>query len=174
MQIGPLTESNKTVFFDNQLTFRLEDDPVVLDMDGVKVCDFITFLPFRGDIEVAIIELKSSAPRPDNENGFNEYLHDIYEKLTNSLLLLIASRTRRIKLTSTPGTHNNSWTGRYPVRFILLITDFESSWCDPLQDELRKKLRPITNSYGQAEVSVVNPELARILGWFNSSTLNIY
>jgi len=173
MAVQTLLESGKSVTYESEVTFRPEVDPHVQSCSGVKTCDFISFSSQTDLVEIVIIEMKSSAPMMENEEALNKYLQEIFEKLTNSLLLLISNRTRRVHLPTCPVEQSKSWTGRYPIHFILYITDFLTEWCVPIQDALRLKMRHVMASYGSAEVDVVNTELVNRHGWFTNLPLII-
>lgn len=72
----------KFSFLDDDI-FRIEEDELVQSTDGIKACECVVLISEN----VALIEAKSSAPRIDNEEKFQQFISDIRQKFADSLQL---------------------------------------------------------------------------------------
>lgn len=172
MIVGPFTESGLTFTYDDTRTFRPDEDDLVRSLTHIKAADFISL--HAGEAEMLfVVEMKSSAPMITNDTDLPDFLQQLYEKLINSILLLVADIHGRQKLATAPVLVRGVATLRKKVRFVLLLSKFKAEWCPPLQDEFRKKMNHILKSYANSDLFVVNLDLAHQAGWFSSPTLNI-
>ena len=132
---------------------------------GVKMAEFLLL---RADIGrpamLWVVEAKSSSPRPKNDPDFGQFIMEIREKWINALSLVLASRLGRHRQAGTdlPGSFKTFDLSRFDVRFVLVINGHPKKWLSPIQDALRKSLRPLvgTWNFSPTSVAVLNDELA--------------
>lgn len=153
--------------YDEELCFRIEASTTYQKLgDGIKIPEFLLL---RFDVSnppnVWVIEAKSSAPSPQTEPNFDEYIEDIREKLTNGLGLGIASILERHP--SAAGELSTEFKNldlaTCSFRLILIIHGHEKNWLPPLQDTLTKALQPLVKTWalGVSVVAVLNEDGAR-------------
>jgi len=114
---------------------------------------------------VWVIEAKSSAPAPNNQERFDEYLDEIREKLTNALMLGVATCLHRhpnadLELPDSFKTLNLT---AIHFKLVLVIKGFKDEWLVPLQEALSKKLRTTVKIWALSPnaVTVINDTMAR-------------
>lgn len=76
-------ESFMKFSFQDDDIFRIEEDELVQSTDGIKACECVVLISEN----VALIEAKSSAPKIDNEEKFQQFISDIRQKFADSLQL---------------------------------------------------------------------------------------
>lgn len=121
-----------------------------------------------------IVEAKSSSPRfdatvPEGGSRCSEYLREIRDKLTNAFSLWTAIRLNRHGeeiVAELPSLFQHIELPRLDYRFVLVIKGHQKSWLQPLQDALRKELRPFikTWAFSPNSVVVMNDKQAYSLG----------
>ena len=135
--------------------------------DGVKMAEFLLLRQRNlGEAPVVwVVEAKQSSPRPENTKNFSDYMDELRSKLTNALMLCAAVRLQR---------HTVGWN-EFPepfqaldlqnasFRFVLVINGHKEDWLPPLQDALKKALRPVVKTWGlpPSSVVVLNHDLAQ-------------
>jgi hypothetical protein len=130
----------------------------------VKMAEFL-LLHSRENSVVWIIEAKSSSPRPERQPNFGDFIKEVSEKFTNALTLCVAAHLKRHSLTfhELPVSFQALDLGKADFRLILVIKGHQNSWLPPLQDALKRELKPTIKTWNLSPtaVLVVNDELAR-------------
>lgn len=133
----------------------------------VKIAEFLLLRTNKatGHSAVWVIEAKSSAPAPNNQERFDEYLEEIRAKLTNALILGVATCLHRhpnadLELPDSFKTLNLT---AIHFKLVLVINGFKDEWLVPLQEALSKKLRATVKIWALSPnaVSVINDTMAR-------------
>jgi hypothetical protein len=101
----------------------------------------------------------------------DEYFDDIREKFINSLSLFVAIYLQRHPTGSSELPDEFIQFGLFDLNFqlILVIKNHEKSWLPPLEDKLKKFLKPIVRTWNLTpnSVRVLNEEGARKRGIVN-------
>ncbi|MBI4660697.1 MAG: hypothetical protein HY735_17815 [Verrucomicrobia bacterium] len=134
--------------------------------EGVRMGEFFLLRRQEGKPPVVlVVEAKSSAPRPESNPNFGDYISEIREKLVNGLTLGVASCLRRhasaaAELPEPFQTLDLTSSG---FRLVLVINAHKKEWLPPLQDALVSALHPTTQTWalGANAVAVINEEGAR-------------
>ena len=105
--------------------------------DGVKSVEFLSLLPCK---KLFFIEVKSSAPNPDNGGDFNEYCDDLLIKFQHSIDLF-ASKKLGINIDTESEFPNgfNEEFDDYRLFFLLVINKHKEEWCSDVLDGLQRK-----------------------------------
>ena len=146
--------------------FHIEKSALYTDIrQGVKIAEFLLLHTDIGRPAMLwVVEAKSSSPRPKNDPDFGQFIMEIREKWINALSLVLASRLGRHRQAGTdlPGSFKTFDLSRFDVRFVLVINGHRKDWLPPIQDALRKSLRPVvrTWNFSPTSVAVLNDELA--------------
>jgi len=162
----PFVESGMTFGpYDDGMCFRLETSNTYRAIqDGVKIAEMWLLRP-NGDSRqtIWIVEAKKSSPMPERKN-FPEFVGDISDKLTNSLVLYVSMmlgrhETRQAEL---PGPFKTINLSTSQFRLILVINGHDIEWLPPLQDELRLRLKSTSQLWnlGANAVVVLNHDMA--------------
>ena len=121
--------------------------------DNVKIAEFLLYRPSS---VVWIIEAKSSSPRPETQPGFDEFIAEIREKFSNTLVLCIAIQLKRHSTwNECPEIFQNMDIQKTDFRFVLVINGHRQEWLPPLQDALTKALKTIVKVWNLSPLSVV-------------------
>ncbi|MBO0349473.1 hypothetical protein J0895_10205 [Phormidium pseudopriestleyi FRX01] len=133
----------------------------------VKMAEFL-LLPDLNKASVWIVEAKSSSPRPETQPNFDEFIQEICDKLTNAMALCIATCLKRHASTydELPVTFQSLALEKTEFRLILVIKGHRNDWLPPLQDALKKALKPTVQTWKLSPTSVVvlNDTIARSQG----------
>jgi hypothetical protein len=121
----------------------------------VKMAEFLLYSA-RSTPRIWIVEAKSSTPKPATAPNFDNFIEEVRDKLSNALSLCIATCLKR----------HNTWS-ELPASFqkldletvefglVLVIKGHKGEWLPPLQDALRKALRPVVSTWKLSPTSVV-------------------
>lgn len=123
---------------------------------------------------VWVVEAKSSTPRPETQPNFDEFIHEIRNKLTNALSLGLAACLRRhedadAELSEPFKTLDLSVAS---FRLVLVINGHEKRWLPPLQEALSKALQSTVKIWAlpPTAVAVINDGQARSRGLIRANT----
>ena len=134
--------------------------------EGVKIVEFL-LLRSQDKCIVWIVEAKKSSAHPENKSDFDEFILEIKQKFTNALTLTVATCLKRH---STWGELPNSFQTldlkKVDFRLILVIKGHPQAWLPPLQDALKKALKPTIKTWNLSATSVVvlNEAMAKSQG----------
>lgn len=133
---------------------------------NVKMAEFAV-IKLQGRLPaVWIVEAKSSAPQPGNQQDFDVYIDEIRQKLANALQLLFAGKLNRhpdwpINLPANFG----DLTYQEDFKLVLVIRRQLDAWLPPVQDALKLALLPTVKTMGlkpNAVVVINEQEAARL------------
>lgn len=131
---------------------------------GIKIAEFI-YLVTGSTKTICIVEAKSSSPQPHNKNNFKLFIEEIKEKFCNTFNTFVAVNQRRnfnvrdtmpIKMKSLKICNVN-------FKFILVIYNHKKEWLQPINDELKKVLKPLVKTWalGPTSIKVINDAMAK-------------
>ncbi|MDB9315392.1 hypothetical protein PN462_19915 [Spirulina sp. CS-785/01] len=132
----------------------------------VKMAELLVLHP-SDTSKVDIIEAKSSSPRPETQPNFQEFIIEIRDKLTNALNLYMATYLKRHPTSSElPIPFQKLKLDNTQFRLIVIINGHREEWISPLQDALRKFLKPTVKTWSLSpnNVLVLNDSLAKKYG----------
>jgi hypothetical protein len=122
--------------------------------EGVKIAEFL-LLHSQDESIVWIVEAKQSSPRPENQK-FDDFILEIQEKLTNALTLTVATCLQRHSTyEELPNSFQPLDLKKASFRLILVINGHRKEWLPPLQDALKKALKPTIKTWNLSAISVV-------------------
>jgi hypothetical protein len=135
--------------------------------DSVKMAEFLLIRETAvASPCVWIVEAKKSSPR--NQPKLDGFIAEIKDKLTNGLSLCFASVLRRHPSTfpEWPDKYKKLDLAGADFRLVLVINGHQKAWLPPLQDALRRSLRPIVRTWAlnPNAVVVLNHEGAKSFG----------
>jgi len=160
-----ITESGMIFNADN--AFHIEKSRVYTGLGkGVKSVEFIRA---KGD-KLLFVEAKSSFPKPNkppnpnkgNKTGeqlFREEIADICDKFIHSLNLYSAID---VGVTEYNFPTDYKSADKMSLTFILVLNEFEKSWCGEIERALTNKIREsiCMSKIWKPEVIVINNEIA--------------
>lgn len=164
MQFGPFPEGR---------CFRIERSETFRRLgDGVRMAEFLLIRNSRnGSAVVWVVEAKSSTPRPETRPGFDDFIAEIREKLTNALSLGLAACLNRQPAAETelPESFRKLDLSHASFRLVLVVNGHPDAWLPPLKDSLAKALHPTVKTWALAPPAVVvlNDGMARGYGLIN-------
>ncbi len=136
---------------------------------GVQIAEFL-LLRTQTDCPsfIWIVEARKSSPRPETQPNFNNFICEIRDKLTNALVVGVASILNRHRAAAAELSDQFKKLNLATVgfRLILIINGHHKSWLPPLQDALRRALNATTKTWvlGPNAVVVINHEDAKRFG----------
>lgn len=153
-------ESGMVFDFSQDDIFQIEKCPTVAALgDGVKIIEMIV----KQHETLIFIEAKQSSPQPGNQEPFDEFIKQIYEKFRNSLILFAGlALNREFKEKSLLPAHFTPVAiATLPMRFYLIIRGHKDEWLPPLDEALQLSLGAVKKCFGIASVKVINDLTAR-------------
>jgi len=135
--------------------FYIEKSETYLKIqEGVKIAEFL-LLHSQDESIVWIVEAKQSSPRPENQK-FDGFILEIQEKLTNALTLTVTTCLKRHSTyEELPNSFQTLDLKKASFRLILVIKGHQEAWLPPLQDALKKALKPTIKTWNLSATSVV-------------------
>lgn len=161
MSFGPYPEGH---------CFHIEKSSLYRQIQyGVRIAEIVLLRGKSVDPAVFwVIEAKSSTPRPETRPDFDTFVDEIRDKLTNTLVLLIAARLGRHRngIEALPEPFKNMDLSQAGFRLVLVVNGYEDAWCPPLQDALAKALHAAVKTWAlkPTAVAVINEKIARDYG----------
>lgn len=158
-------------FIESFMTFEFDDDKICriekVQQEGnhthVMVCECIVY--HQG--KLCFIEAKSSIPQPSNKGNLTEFIHDIVQKFTQSVLFYHALHGKRFGEETSHQLSDcllrQSMTVRH--QFYLVLHGAKQEWLPTIQDTLCLALMPLLHAWNifPHDVKVINEELAKDL-----------
>lgn len=148
MRFGPYPEQD---------CFHIEQSQTYRHLqEGVKMAEFLLIDPQNN--RICFIEAKSSSPRPDSAQNFDQFIDDVREKLTNALMLYVAMSLQRHPIVELPESFTNLNLSQTDFQFLLVIYGHKEQWLPPLQDALKQALRIVIKTWSlkPTAVNVIN------------------
>lgn len=175
MSAEPIIESGMTFGpYSDGYCFHIEKSETIKKLnksarksEGVQIAELLLLVLENELPNIWVIEAKSSSPDPNNPN-FDNYINEIKDKLSNSLSLFFALYLKRYPTNESELSKNFQQTNMSVVNFnlVLIINGHNEEWLPPLQDALKKSLKPTVKIWNLSptSVKVVNDNGARELG----------
>lgn len=128
---------------------------------GLKSVEFIYL---EKKCAFCLLEAKTTAPNPlgpKGQEGFDEYIGEVSEKLIHTFDLFISSLLGRYadKEKELPIKFLKQNLGKIKVKFLLVVKDAKYEWLRPLNDGLNKVLLRHKKTW-DIKVTVLNEEMA--------------
>lgn len=154
-------ESFMQFSFRDEDIFRIEEDELVKETEGVKACECVVLI----SEEIAFIEAKASSPRIENEAKFQVFISDIRQKFADSLRLFseIKSKARGEEaFLHLPSGLQNSQAATATYKIYLIIHGHLLDWLTGLTDVLRQEMKEVVKEWNirDSNVKVFNEESA--------------
>lgn len=154
-------ESYMKFSFNDDDIFRIEEDELVRNANGFKSCECVVLISEN----VALIEAKSSAPRIDNEEKFQNFISEIRQKFADSLQLFndIKSKAKGEEVFQRlPINLQNTKIPSEAYKIYLIIHGHKSDWLLGLIDALRQELKDVVEQWNllDSNIKVYNEESA--------------
>ena len=146
-------ESFMKFSFADDDVFCIEKDPLVIETDGIKACECVVLI----NPNVALIEAKSSSPKPTNEEKYNAFLEDIRQKFSDSIRLFSEMKNggkgQEVRL-RIPANLLSDTTSPSEYRIFLIIHGHHLEWLGGLQETLRDILRDVVSEWNMKDSNV--------------------
>lgn len=150
-------------FADEDL-YRIEDSELQRRLAGVMACECVA----RVNGRIALIEAKSSAPRPQNKENFETFINDIIQKFVDTLLLFNAVKLKRHGEGPLDeiGVNIKSFKGDEDYVLYLIIHGHEEEWLLHVMEALQLKLNHIFMVWhiSPTALKAINQEEAKRIG----------
>lgn len=150
----------KFSFHDDDL-FRIEEDELITDTNGLKACECVVLISEK----VAFIEAKASAPNPANGQDFLAFIEDIKQKFANSLQLFTEMKTKvhgEAAFLRLPINLQTETTTSDTYRIYLIVHGHRADWLIGLLDALKDAMREVVKQWNlrDSNIKVFNEEIA--------------
>jgi hypothetical protein len=163
MSFGPYADGH--CFYIEQSHTLREINKKANKGEGVQIAEFLLLRTKDNQVTVSIVEAKSSSPQRSSQPNFDNYIDEIKAKLINSLALFVAIYLQRHPTGSAelPDHFRQLTLASVHFQLILVIKNSKTEWLPPLQDGLKKALKPTVKIWNLAptSISVLNEEEAR-------------
>lgn len=119
-----------------------------------------------------VVEAKSSAPRPGNNEDFKKFIQEINAKLTCSLSLTMAAFLgRHTSCNDFPKNFLKQAHIPITIKLILVLSGHKKEWLEPISDALQKTFKSTARIWNflPEDVIVLNDEMARRRGLIKGS-----
>lgn len=154
MDFGPFNEND---------IFEIEKSSLMSSMKSkIKSAEFI----LNKNSYLWIIEAKSSSPRPDNKENFDNFIEEIHEKFANTFLIFNAAKIGRHDASEFPSSFKNINIKEVQYKFFLVIRGHKEEWLYPLQDAMQLVMYRLVKACNIARpaIFVINDTIAREKG----------
>ncbi len=148
--------------FEESNLFYVEQSNVYKSL-GSGICTIEFALYNNGDI--LMIEAKSSSPKPNNQDDFDSFINETYDKFAHSIDLYFSIVLKRIEDSENdmPDSFKAANYSTIKIKLLLVINGHKIEWLSPISDALKRKLKRQTQIW-LLEVVVLNHELAEKYG----------
>lgn len=141
--------------------FRIEEDELVKDTEGIKSCECVVLISET----VAFIEAKASAPNPSNPKSFFDFLNDIKQKFAQSLQLFTEIKSKdhgEEAFQRLPINLQTDTTTTDTYKIYLIIHGHRQDWLIGLLDSLKDAMREVVKQWNlrDSNIKVYNEEIA--------------
>lgn len=149
-------ESKMTFSFPEDDVYRIEKSPLLADVE-LKATECVVR---KGDI-LLFVEAKSSTPRPQLEDKFDQFINEISTKFIHSLVFYNALMLRHDGK-ELPINVKNVNLSDVGYSFILVVHGHKLEWLPPLMDALKSSMRHTLKLWNISDVAVkvMNDQIA--------------
>lgn len=154
MSFGPFQETD---------VFYIEKSKVYSSLEeGIKTVEFILY---RSDMEIIFIEAKSSSPRPNNQENFDDFIEEISSKFIHSMDIYFSVLLKRLADDDgeLPMIFKTADYSNVKLKLILVIKGHKTEWLPPINNSLKLKLKRQIKIW-RVEPVVMNHESAAAHG----------
>ena len=145
-------ESYMRLNLKEETSYLVERSEILRRLPNVMACECVTLMNDR----LCLIEAKSSAPAPRNKEDFNEFIGDISQKFTDTLLFFNALCLNRHESKSVnesvPTVLSNNLRRDYVL--YLIVHGHEEAWMAEIQDALKLEMGHVLNAWGISDVNL--------------------
>lgn len=136
---------------------------------GVQMAEFLLLRSPPGKPPVIwVVEAKSSSPRPGPSPNFDQFIHEIRQKLTNGFLLGTSMLLQRHDgaAAELPAGFHGIDLSKLDFRFVLVINGHREEWLAPLQEALALAMKPLIKAWAidANAVIILNDQMAKKYG----------
>ncbi len=133
--------------------------------EGIQISEFLLIKTENNKTTISIIEAKTSAPKPQSRDNYDGYINEIKEKLANSLVLFVTFYLNRHPTGNSelPEKFKQLEFGTIHFELILVVKNSKEDWLPPINDDLKKALRPFANLWklSPTSIKVLNEDNAK-------------
>jgi hypothetical protein len=141
--------------------------------NGVKSAEFLLFKQNKTP-SILIVEAKLSSPQPTTQPRFDDYINDIRDKFSHSLVLFITIFLKRHDDSELSNHLQNIELSTVNFILVLVIKNHKTEWLPQLRDQLKEALRPIAVIWNLKGtwIQVLNEDLAKEIGLITDNLIN--
>lgn len=154
-------ESNMRFQYEDESIYCIESADILAKIKGCKACEFIALK----DNNILVVEAKSSSPKPQSQEDFDQYITDITQKFSDTILLYNAIRIGRhgeLNLNEIPQNVREIELNNVNYCLYLIVHGHQLAWMQPIQDALKQSLKHLLRLWNIPErnVKAINDEIA--------------
>ena len=157
-------ESYMKFHFADEDLYRIEESELQRSLKGVKTCECVAKMNGR----IALVEAKSSAPRPDNKMDFDAFTDSIMQKFVDTLLLFNAVKLQRHGDSPLDelGSNVKALRGDEDYVLYLIIHGHKEEWLMHMMEALQLKLNHFFTLWHilPTALKAINQEEAKRIG----------
>lgn len=154
MSFGPFPEGH---YFYIEKSQALKDvNKHARQGEGIQIAEFLLFKTENNKATISIVEAKTTAPKPQSRENYDAYINEIKEKLANSLALFISFYLQRHPTGNSelPDKFKQLELATVNFELILVVKNSKDDWLIPINDDLKKALRPFANLWKLSPTSI--------------------
>lgn len=154
MSFGPFPEGN-CFYIEKSQTLK-EINKRARQGEGIQIAEFLLLRTENNKTTLSIIEAKTSSPKPQSRDNYNAYINEIKEKLANSLTLFVSFYLHRHPTGNPelPEKFKQLKLATIHFELILVVKNSKEDWLIPINEDLRKSLRPFANLWKLSPTSI--------------------
>lgn len=156
--------SDMRIPYEEESCYLIEDSSRVAKLKGVKIVEFVQVVGSA----VRMLEAKSTAPRPLQNEDYYKYLKGIQEKFQNCISLLNAAKLNRRPdiFDEFPTSLKDLDYGSARYCLYLVIKNSKEDWVVNLNDDFRKLLHPFLKCWNirDQDFQVLTEKMAQAKG----------
>ena len=125
---------------------------------GIRSVEFVLL---SDSAEILLVEAKSSSPKPGNQEDFDAFILNIYEKFTHSIDMFFSVILKRLedRENEVPECFKSTDYSEAKIKLILVIDGHEEPWLHPIRDALIRELSRQIKTW-RLQVAVLNHAMA--------------
>ena len=161
-----------TIIYESGLRFGLYEEGCLFHAEktqiykslgpGVSVVDFILR---NKEHEILLIEAKSSSPKPGNQEDFDEYTKEIYNKFAHTIDFYFSLILKRLDDVEgeMPDSFKKVDHSEVKIKLLLVINGHKIEWLSPIAEALRNRLIRQIKTW-RLDIAVLNEFQAKEYG----------
>jgi len=139
--------------------FHVEKSTIYKSLgDGICTVEFVLR---RSLNEILFVEAKSSSPKPNNREDFDEFITGVCEKFAHSIDIFFSLVLRRLddRKNEMPASFREVEYSTSRLKLVLVIKGHDIRWLSPINDAIKRKLQRQLKTW-LLEIAVMNHDLA--------------